>query len=89
MTPKNWLTAAACALALGFSVLSAQAAPVSSALSDVRSASSEIGAIEPVHYRNGYRHHHRYGYGNYWYGYRRHHDRYYYGRGYRHDRRHW
>jgi len=88
MTPKNWLIAAAGALALGFSAVSAQAAPVSGAASDIRNASGETGAVEGIDsrdYRYGYRrHHHYYGYGH------RHYRHYYYGRGHRYDydRRH-
>jgi hypothetical protein len=85
MTPKNWLIAAASALTLGLSAVSAQAAPVSGAASDIRNASSETGAVERIDYRYGYRrHHHYYDYGH------RHYRHYYYGRGHRHDydRRH-
>ena len=82
MTPKNWLVAAAGTLALGFSAVSAQAAPVSGAASDIRNASSETGAVERIDYRYGDRHY-------YGYGHRRHYH-YYYGRGHRHhyDRHH-
>jgi hypothetical protein len=61
MTPKNWLIAAAAAgtLALGFSAVSAQAAPVSGVAGD-RNVSREIGAVERVdtrYYRYGHRRH--------------------------------
>jgi len=88
MTPKNWLIAAAGALALGFSAVSAQAAPVNGAASDIRNASSETGAVERIDsrdYRYGYRRHHHY----YGYGHRHHHHYYYYyDRGRRHYDRH-
>jgi hypothetical protein len=77
MTPKNWLIAVAGALTLGFSAVSAQAAPVSGAASEIRNAASETGAVEPIYSRYyGYGHRRHYHY----YGHRRH----YYGYGYRH-----
>jgi hypothetical protein len=73
MKAKSWLAAVGAAAFLGVMPMGAQAAPVGSATTDMRTTAGEGVAAEPVHYyrRHRHRHHRHYGlyYGAPYWGY--------------------